>query len=69
MYDLVVAVAKLFYFLFYFLSLDHAQKSLVDRHKAVQKLTQQQRYSSEDLYKPRPILGQRSRRRGMDTLI
>ncbi|TMW44466.1 hypothetical protein DOY81_010455 [Sarcophaga bullata] len=41
----------------------------MDRHKAVQKLTQQQRYSSEDLYKPRPILGQRSRRRGMDSLI
>lgn len=26
-----------------------------------------QRYSSEDLYKPRPVLSQRSRRRGMDT--
>uniref|UniRef100_A0A1A9WY37 BOD1/SHG1 domain-containing protein n=1 Tax=Glossina brevipalpis TaxID=37001 RepID=A0A1A9WY37_9MUSC len=43
---------------------------LKDRLKTVQKLTQQQRYTSEDLYKPRPILGQRSRRRGMmDTVL
>lgn len=28
-----------------------------------------QRYSSEDLYKPRPILSQRSRRRGIDTNV
>ncbi|XP_065372558.1 dentin sialophosphoprotein [Calliphora vicina] len=48
---------------------NHAKKSLLDRHKAAQKLNQQQRYSSEDLYKPRPILGQRSRRRGMDSLV
>ncbi|KAI8130630.1 hypothetical protein FF38_12805 [Lucilia cuprina] len=48
---------------------NHAKKSLIERHKAAQKLSQQQRYSSEDLYKPRPILGQRSRRRGMDSLV
>uniref|UniRef100_A0A1B0DQV5 BOD1/SHG1 domain-containing protein n=1 Tax=Phlebotomus papatasi TaxID=29031 RepID=A0A1B0DQV5_PHLPP len=31
-------------------------------------ITQQQRYSSDDLYKPRPLIhGQRSRRRGLDT--
>lgn len=28
-----------------------------------------QRYASEDLYKPRPILSQRSRRRGIDTNV
>ncbi|XP_046805825.1 biorientation of chromosomes in cell division protein 1-like 1 [Lucilia cuprina] len=48
---------------------NHAKKSLIERHKSAQKLSQQQRYSSEDLYKPRPILGQRSRRRGMDSLV
>ncbi|XP_005184275.2 biorientation of chromosomes in cell division protein 1-like 1 isoform X1 [Musca domestica] len=42
----------------------------LDRHKAaVEKLARQQRYSSDDLYKPRPILGQRSRRRGMDSVM
>ncbi|XP_061397654.1 biorientation of chromosomes in cell division protein 1-like 1 [Musca vetustissima] len=42
----------------------------LDRHKAaVEKLSQQQRYTSDDLYKPRPILGQRSRRRGMDSVM
>lgn len=28
-----------------------------------------QRYTSDDLYKPRPILSQRSRRRGIDTNV
>ncbi|XP_011180945.2 biorientation of chromosomes in cell division protein 1-like 1 [Zeugodacus cucurbitae] len=40
----------------------------VRRIASVNKLSQQ-RYNSEDLYKPRPILSQRSRRRGMDTII
>ncbi|KAH8383979.1 hypothetical protein KR009_011559 [Drosophila setifemur] len=34
-----------------------------------QKLCQQQRYSNDDLYKPRPILSQRSRRRGLDSIL
>ncbi|XP_053946225.1 biorientation of chromosomes in cell division protein 1-like 1 [Anastrepha ludens] len=41
----------------------------IRRIASVNKLNQQQRYSSEDLYKPRPVLSQRSRRRGMDTII
>ncbi|XP_050341304.1 biorientation of chromosomes in cell division protein 1-like 1 [Bactrocera neohumeralis] len=40
----------------------------VRRIASVNKLSQQ-RYNSEDLYKPRPVLSQRSRRRGMDTII
>lgn len=51
----------------YFVPLALSKK--MERHKATEKLSQQQRYSSEDLYKPRPILGQRSRRRGMDSVI
>ncbi|KAH8417863.1 hypothetical protein KR222_007407 [Zaprionus bogoriensis] len=34
-----------------------------------QKLCQQQRYTNDDLYKPRPLLSQRSRRRGLDSII
>ncbi|XP_017486989.1 PREDICTED: biorientation of chromosomes in cell division protein 1-like 1 isoform X1 [Rhagoletis zephyria] len=41
----------------------------VRRNASLNKLNQQQRYNSEDLYKPRPVLSQRSRRRGMDALI
>jgi len=33
------------------------------------KLCQQQRYTNDDLYKPRPILSQRSRRRGLDSIL
>ncbi|CAD6993993.1 unnamed protein product [Ceratitis capitata] len=43
-------------------------KCVVRRIASVNKMSQQ-RYTSEDLYKPRPVLSQRSRRRGMDTVI
>lgn len=41
--------------------------NLVKRKAAI--VNRNQRYSSEDLYKPRPILSQRSRRRGLDALL
>ncbi|XP_055851440.1 dentin sialophosphoprotein [Episyrphus balteatus] len=41
--------------------------SAVVKRKAI--VNRNQRYSSEDLYKPRPILSQRSRRRGLDAVI
>lgn len=42
-----------------------AQRKPAERKSVVSN----QRYSSEDLYKPRPILSQRSRRRGIDTNV
>ncbi|KAH8277416.1 hypothetical protein KR026_010651 [Drosophila bipectinata] len=41
----------------------------MSRRRLSQKLCQQQRYSNDDLYKPRPILSQRSRRRGVDSIL
>ncbi|XP_055905467.1 dentin sialophosphoprotein [Eupeodes corollae] len=51
-----------------------AGKSSMDKEiNAVAKrkviVNRNQRYSSEDLYKPRPLLSQRSRRRGLDAVI
>ncbi|KAH8264090.1 hypothetical protein KR038_002623 [Drosophila bunnanda] len=54
---------------------DHVINALVYSADALnarrfnQKLCQQQRYTNDDLYKPRPILSQRSRRRGLDSII
>lgn len=51
---------------------DYVKKELSSgqRKPAERKsIVSNQRYSSEDLYKPRPILSQRSRRRGIDTNV
>ncbi|BFF91790.1 serine-rich adhesin for platelets [Drosophila madeirensis] len=41
----------------------------VSAKRLSQKLCQQQRYTNDDLYKPRPVLSQRSRRRGLDAIL
>ncbi|XP_017142901.1 flocculation protein FLO11 isoform X1 [Drosophila miranda] len=41
----------------------------VSAKRLSQKLCQQQRYTNDDLYKPRPVLSQRSRRRGLDSIL
>ncbi|XP_017967881.1 biorientation of chromosomes in cell division protein 1-like 1 isoform X1 [Drosophila navojoa] len=47
---------------------EHEKGDLSGRRLS-QKLCQQQRYTNDDLYKPRPVLSQRSRRRGLDSIL
>ncbi|XP_062121493.1 LOW QUALITY PROTEIN: biorientation of chromosomes in cell division protein 1-like 1 [Drosophila sulfurigaster albostrigata] len=49
--------------------LDKHDKGDLSARRLSQKLCQQQRYTNDDLYKPRPLLSQRSRRRGLDAIL
>ncbi|EDV93183.1 serine-aspartate repeat-containing protein F [Drosophila grimshawi] len=49
--------------------LEKHEKDVLTTRRLAQKLCQQQRYSNDDLYKPRPLLSQRSRRRGLDSIL
>ncbi|KAH8388407.1 hypothetical protein KR093_005775 [Drosophila rubida] len=49
--------------------LDKQDKGELSARRLSQKLCQQQRYTNDDLYKPRPLLSHRSRRRGLDAIL
>ncbi|XP_034487416.1 biorientation of chromosomes in cell division protein 1-like 1 [Drosophila innubila] len=49
--------------------LEKHDKGDLSSRRLSQKLCQQQRYTNDDLYKPRPLLSQRSRRRGLDSIL
>ncbi|XP_017035831.1 biorientation of chromosomes in cell division protein 1-like 1 isoform X1 [Drosophila kikkawai] len=50
-------------------ALEKQERDALNARRFSQKLCQQQRYTNDDLYKPRPILSQRSRRRGLDSIL
>ncbi|XP_020814119.1 serine/arginine repetitive matrix protein 2 isoform X1 [Drosophila serrata] len=50
-------------------ALEKQEHDALNARRFSQKLCQQQRYTNDDLYKPRPILSQRSRRRGLDSIL
>lgn len=50
-------------------ALEKQEHDALSARRLSKKLCQQQRYTNDDLYKPRPILSQRSRRRGLDSIL
>ncbi|XP_017041794.1 protein starmaker isoform X2 [Drosophila ficusphila] len=50
-------------------ALEKQEHDALSARRLSKKFCQQQRYTNDDLYKPRPILSQRSRRRGLDSIL